>query len=82
MNKATKAKIPVKKKAGSFVIETHVVQARFFGAGVKACDADSCDQAVRPKCLIGVDEAEVEQTEEGTEKMEENQREMSLSMGM
>ena len=31
MNKATKVKIPVKKKGGAFVIEAHFVKRFFFG---------------------------------------------------
>ena len=57
MNKATKVKIPVRKKGGAFVIEAHFV-------GVSARGAGSCDQAVRPRNVRGVGDGDKEQKPE------------------
>ena len=65
MNRATKVKIPVKKKGGgAFVIEAHFVKRVFCGAGVNARGAGPCDQAVRPRHVRRVGDGDEEQKAE------------------
>ena len=56
MNKATKVKIPVKKKGGVFVIEGPTLSSGFLRGRRECTRCRSCDQAVRPRHVRGIGE--------------------------